>query len=904
MSLKTLLITYMDANRWQLLQGIFSEALELKGRERESYILSKTQNDKELRKEVESLLKNAEKADSFFGNLEDRVSDAWQKAAETILLEEGEKVGIYQIEKEVGRGGMAVVYLAKRVDGEFEQKVAIKVIKRGMDSDEVLRRFIAEKQILASLNHPNISKILNSGLAPNGLPYFVMEYIEGLDLIEYCNKNNLSIKKRLEIFIQICRTLQYAHRNLVIHRDLKPSNIILESSKENREKSNEKSEAKNNRNLRNSLKLLDFGIAKVLGEDNDLRTKTAMRLLTPEYASPEQLQGKNISTSSDIYQLGILLFELLSGRRPFVFDKNESVLEWEKKLTTSQIPTPSKIYEKFSEKEAHRVAKERKTDKNQLKKILKSELQSIVLMALRIEPERRYQSAEQFAEDIERYLQKRPIIAKPNSWGYKTRKAFERNKSAWIGFLLLFLALIGGIFGIAYQAYKTQQEKQRAEQTLAFITDLFKSPDPRLQDSEGKDIKVSEFLKASEKKVFRNLENQQKLQTELLTILSDLYDNMNLAEEGTELEQKLFPKFIKQYGRNSPEAAESIRKIAAWSFETSKDVEKTDSIFNEAFTIFEKTYAKDHNEYASLLNEYGLFVQISKGDLKKADSVLQQAGQIFVKNDSLVADYGNNLSFRGLIANQMGRLDEALSLYKRELFIKQKVNQDSVGLALVKVNMATIYFKKQNLIRSETINKEALKILEAELGMNHKHTLTTLNNLAAVYAAQERYDLGKPFALRAYDGFLDKYGRKNDKTAAAALNVGFYYIKLKQFDSALVYVNQANEVYQQLFGANHYVTGVPLLARTEILLGQNQPQKAMKDAQRADKLLSSPPIPTIHYYRGMVNFRLGSCYVALQNEEEGKKYLQAAVDILIQSNGETHYATKAAMEQLTLITDQ
>ncbi len=872
----------MDANRWQLIQDIFSEALELEEQERASYVLTKTEGDQELKEEVEKLLHGAEKANSFFGNLEDKVSDAWQKAAETTLLSEGEKVGVYQIEKEIGRGGMAVVYLAKRIDGEFEQKVAIKVIKRGMDSDEVLRRFMAEKQILASLNHPNISKILNSGLAPNGLPYFVMEYVEGMDLIEYCNQSKLSIKERLEIFIQICRTLQHAHRNLVIHRDLKPSNILLE----------------NTQNINQSLKLLDFGIAKVLGEDNDLRTKTAMRLLTPEYASPEQIQGAVISTSSDIYQLGILLFELLSGRRPFIFDKNESVLEWEKKLTTSQTPTPSKIYEEFSEKEAQKIAKERKTDKKQLKKVLKSELQSIVLMALRTEPERRYQSAEQLAEDIERYLQKRPIIAKPNSWGYKTRKAFERNKSAWIGFTLLFLALIGGIFGTTYQAYKTKQEKQRAEQTLAFITDLFKSPDPRLSDSEGKDIKVSEFLKASEKKVFRNLENQPVLQTELLTILSDLYDNMNLAKEGTELEEKLLPKFIKEYGRNSPQTAESIRKIAAWSFETNKNVDKTDSIFREAFDIFEKTYTKEHNRYAVLLNEYGLFLQISRADLEKADSVLQQAGKILVKNDTLTADYGNNLSFRGLIANQMGRLDEALSLYERELFIKQKVNQDSVGLALVKVNIASVYFKKQNLIRAETVNKEALKVMETELGMEHKHTLTALNNLAAVYAAQGRHDLGKPIALRAYNGFLNKYGEKNDKTAAAALNIGFYYIKLKEFDSALVFVNQANETYKQLFGENHYVTGVSLLSRVEIWLGKNEIQKAMKDAQNADELLSSPPIPTIHYYRGMVNFRIGSCYVAMKDKVKGREYLQKGIDILIQSNGETHYATQAAMKQL------
>ncbi|WP_291723319.1 serine/threonine-protein kinase [Bernardetia sp.] len=883
----------MDAQRWQLIQDIFSEALELQGKEREDYIQSKTEGDTELKEEVEKLIAGAEKADSFFGNLEDKVSDVWQKAAETTLLQEGEKVGVYQIEKELGRGGMAVVYLAKRIDGEFEQKVAIKVIKRGMDSDEVLRRFMAEKQILASLNHPNISKILNSGLAPNGLPYFVMEYIEGDDLVEYCNKNNLSIKERLEVFIQVCRTIQHAHRNLVIHRDLKPSNIIVENSKEN---------------LRNSLKLLDFGIAKVLDEENDLRTKTAMRLLTPEYASPEQIQGAVISTSSDIYQLGILLFELLSGRRPFVFDKNESVLEWEKKLTTSQTPTPSKIYEQFSEQEAKEIAKQRKTDKNQLKKVLKSELQSIVLMALRTEPERRYQSAEQLAEDIERYLTNRPIIAKPNSWGYKTRKAFERNKLAWVGFTLLFLALVGGIFGTTYQAYiakkekqRAEQEKLRAEQTLDFITDLFKSPDPRLQDSEGKDIKVSDFLKASEKKVFRNLQDQPVLQNELLTILSNLYDNMNLAKEGTELEKKLLPKFIEEYGENSPQAAESIRKLAAWSFETSKDVEKTDSIFNEAFDIFEKTYDKQHPKYATLLNEYGLFLQISRADVAKADSVLKVAGEIFIQNDTITADYGNNLSFRGLIANQMGRVDEALDLYERELFIKQKINQDSVGLALVKINIASIYFKKQNLIRAEALNKEALKIMERELGTEHKHTLTALNNLAAVYAAQSRYDLGKPVALRAYHEFTKKYGRKNDKTAAAALNTGFYYVKLNQFDSALVLINEANQTYQELFGENHYVTGVPLLARVEIWLEKNQPQKALADAQEADKLLSTPPIPTIHYYRGMVNFRLGSSYVALNQKEKGKEYLQKAVDILMQSNGETHYATKAAVAELNTL---
>src|SRR5204863_9694351 len=286
----------------------------------------------------------------------------------------GRRVGSYRVVREVGRGGMGAVYLAERADSAFHKRVAVKVVKRGMDTDFILRRFRHERQILASFDHPNIARLLDGGTTEEGLPYFVMEYVEGLPIDASCDTQALSIIERLKLFRHVCAAVTYAHRHTVIHRDIKPSNILVTSD--------------------GTPKLLDFGIAKILqpgGGPEALMTMTGVRPMTPEYASPEQVRGEPVTTASDVYSLGIVLYELLVGRSPYRFT-SRSPLDVAREITDTEPPRPST---------AVAGGKDLKFDPTGVRnsKALKGDLDTIVLMALRKEPERRYRSVEQFSED-------------------------------------------------------------------------------------------------------------------------------------------------------------------------------------------------------------------------------------------------------------------------------------------------------------------------------------------------------------------------------------------------------------------------------------------------------------------------------------------------------------------------
>lgn len=374
-----------------------------------------------------------------------------------------EFIGPYKIEKEIGRGGMGLVYLATHP--EINRKVAVKVIKRGMDSDEIVRRFRLERHLLATLDHPNIARLLDGGTTADGRPYFVLEFVDGLPVTEYCDQNRLGVEERLGIFREICSAVSYAHRHLVIHRDIKPTNIIVDST--------------------GRPKLLDFGISKLLDPAGPgfsmMDTAVGMRLLTPEYASPEQLQGKTVSTASDIYSLGVLLYELLSGRRPIRLE-GRPLDEISRVLSESDPPAPSTAMSRpltlsgsrqtGEEVSAETLAEHRGERPDRLRRRLRGDLDNIVLMALRKEPDRRYGAVEQFAEDISRHLSGLPVMARPASIGYIAAKFARRHRPQVAAAGAALIAIFAG-FGVAlWQAKVATDEKNRAEERFTEVRRL------------------------------------------------------------------------------------------------------------------------------------------------------------------------------------------------------------------------------------------------------------------------------------------------------------------------------------------------------------------------------------------------------------------------------------------------
>jgi eukaryotic-like serine/threonine-protein kinase len=472
----------METENWEIIKDVLMEALNLHASERREF-LEKAGITPEIRAEVESLLAYEEESEDLMRlSAVEFSKDFFDDDNQNALI--GQQIGVYKIIGELGYGGMGAVYLAERADGKFKQKVALKLLKREMNTAALRRRFQQEREILASLEHPNIARLLDAGTTDDKIPFIAMEYVEGLPIDEYCNIQKLNLNQRLDLFRKVCSTVNFAHRNLIVHRDLKPSNILVNDD--------------------GNPKLLDFGISKILSaefEQINSATVTKLGVMTPGYASPEQLQNKSVTTATDIYSLGVILYELLSGHRPFENKEGElkeiykAVLENEPLPPSVMIDTISKNFKeqseaeteiKYSDREHNVVKSDNNTESNKTRRTmpnavnlssnsLRGDLDNIVLKALRKEPERRYLSAENFAEDIQRHQRGLPVTARPNTFSYRAEKFIKRNSLAVGAGLLILLTLIGGIVTTLWQARRAEAQRVRAENRFNDVRNLANS---------------------------------------------------------------------------------------------------------------------------------------------------------------------------------------------------------------------------------------------------------------------------------------------------------------------------------------------------------------------------------------------------------------------------------------------
>jgi eukaryotic-like serine/threonine-protein kinase len=402
----------MPHENWERIQEIFLQAADVHPSERAAFLDRMCGVDIETRMEVESLLRadttgESELCAAIESEVASMLDESW--AVDT-------RLGSYRLLKEIGRGGMGTVYLAERADGQFRKQVAVKMVRPGMDTEFILARFRRERQVLGRLDHPNIGRLLDGGTATNGAPYFVMEYIDGDWITRHCESKGLGVEQRLRMFLRVCSAVHYAHLQFVVHRDLKPGNILVDSKGE--------------------PKLLDFGICKLLyravdGEDNGNGTSTiGTPLLTPQYACPEQIRGEPVTIASDVYSLGAVFYELLTGAHPHIFPElTPQVVE--KVVCERDVIAPSEIVRRNNEKLAAR---------------LRGDLDTIVLHAMHKEPSRRYATVERFAEDIRRHLSDQPITARPDDFAYRSRKFLRRNRLAVGVGLALLIAFGAGLF--------------------------------------------------------------------------------------------------------------------------------------------------------------------------------------------------------------------------------------------------------------------------------------------------------------------------------------------------------------------------------------------------------------------------------------------------------------------------
>ena len=517
----------------------------------------------------------------------------------------GRQIGSYQITREIGRGGMGIVFEAVRSGEGFSQTVALKLLKRGMDSDAMLRRFRFERQILASLEHPNIAHLLDGGMTEDGLQFFALEYIKGQPLDEYCNEKNLSVTERLRLFLQVCAAVSFAHSRLVVHRDLKPTNIFVTGD--------------------GTVKLLDFGIAKILSPDDENlqnQTVTALGMMTPAYASPEQIKGETLTTASDIYSLGIILYELLTGAKAYSFPNNRPD-EMAKIICEIEPPRPSSVAGfkwktdsiESSDKATNNFGKTTNPkSKIQNLKSLKGDLDNIILKALRKETARRYASVEQFAGDIKRHLDGLPVIARPDTFSYRFEKFVSRNRVPVMAGVLIFLTLIGGIAATGWQAVRAERQKVLAEKRFGEVRELannsvFKYYD-QIKDLQGATEARETLLKDAAvylDRLAQDAQDDPALQKDLVNayfrlgdILGAPHDNANTGDTAAALENyQKARKIAEQLLETTPDDWEITGKLRAIhtktgeTFQRMGNAEETKNHFRAAVNLSEKIAAHE-----------------------------------------------------------------------------------------------------------------------------------------------------------------------------------------------------------------------------------------------------------------------------------------------------------------------
>jgi len=794
----------MDAERWQKIQDVFDRALAAHADERDVLIEAECGGDESLRDQVVSLIAASGKGDSQIRKVIAGTADDVGSADIT----GDDRIGAYRIERELGRGGMGTVYLAVRDDDEFNKKVAIKIVRSGFDSDELLHRFRSERQILANLDHPNIARLLDGGTTVDGAPYVVMEYVDGIPINDHCERNALSLNARLELFRKVCSAVNYAHQNLIVHRDIKPSNILVASD--------------------GTPKLLDFGIAKLLDPDTPGETapvtRADMRLMTPEYASPEQVSGFPITTAADVYSLGVVLFELLTGHRPYHFD-NRSPAEIERVIRDKQPTRPSDAL--TSDDNANRDTGPNSAIRDP--RSLRGDLDNIILMALRKEPERRYSSVEQFSDDIRRHLVDLPVLARQDTLGYRADKFVRRHAggvAAAAGVAVLIASLVGFYtWQLAAERNRALAETAKAEQVSQFLTDLFAASDPR--ESGGDKLTAQQILDSGAKRIRAELTGQPEVQAALMDVMGVAYQNLGLLDQAEDLIKSALEIREGLHGKSHTDTAESMNHLAS-VYVARTEFKKAGPIFREALAI-ERGFNDSSPEVADLLNNIAQ-VELNTGNFDEAERLYLEAlalnRKLFGSDHREIA---TNLSNLGSVMGRQGHNERALDYFRQGMEMRRRVlGNDHPDLAYSANNIAAMLHVQGKFDEAEPYYRESREIRRKALGEDHHMYCNTSSNLALLLIDKGVLEEAETILTSV----LETYGRTlpfdHESNALARLNMALLLIKKGEPKLAESFARDALGIQMKKLPAGSWRIAVSQSVLGESLAGQKQFEAAEK----------------------------------------------------------------------------
>ena len=774
-------------NRWDEIDTLFQEALDCPPGERAAF-LDEACGDAALRREVEALLDASMEASAFLERPAGASAEAlWEEAASAPPPPalEGRRIGPYRLDEEIGRGGMAAVYRAERADGAYRQQVAVKLVPPVFQTASLLRRFRAERQILAGLQHPHIARLLDGGVTEDGQPFLVMEYVEGVPIDQFCDAQGLSVEERLELVAAVAVAVQHAHRNLVVHRDLKPSNILVTED--------------------GTVKLLDFGIAKLLDIDAPEApaqplTRTGQSLMTPEYASPEQVRGEAITTASDVYQLGVLLYELLAGRRPYRFEKRTpSAVE---RAVCEHVP------QKPSTASAQLQGGDGGDSSKQRSRALRGDLDIIVMKALRKEPARRYVSAGALAVDVKRFLKGLPVQARAATWRYRTRTFARRHRWKMSAAAALVVLMLGsGVLHslrIARERDRAQRAAEKAEQTLQFMTALFEQANIKGFDGRPDSSRYRAaltLLEPATQQVRRELRAQPAVQAELLHTIGGVYQSLGVHARAEPLLRRALR--LRQSVHESSHRDVGISLHAYGVLKYNRGQRDSAAVYFQRAVVAHRAASATSNAHLA----QSLRWQAQAVDYPVRDSVFDVAlhalRAVHGPRSLPVAD-ALDLFAQGYDASRGRRrpnrmLRTALSIYRergagRGLRAAGALNTLGLRLQYEKPNEAV------RLIRS------ALGIHRDSLGAGHPTTNSIQNNLAAVLYEQGRYEEAAPLFREVLSWCRAMLPPESWKTANTLYWYGRNALAQQHYPEAEAMLREALAIFRRTNGASYFKT--------------------------------------------------------------------------------------------------
>ena len=859
----------MDEGQWLRIQDLFHAVAELPPAEQTSYLKSACNGDDQLFEKVSELLAEDARGNSLLDRdlaqiAQESIEDS---ATDSFALK---NIGRYKIRKLLGRGGMGAVYLAERED--LATLVAIKILPDAWVSPARRERFTFEQRTLAQLNHPSIARLYDADTTTDGTPYFAMEFVEGVPLVEYCEANGCSLPERLQLFRAVGDAVVYAHQHAILHRDLKPTNILVKQDR--------------------TVRLLDFGISKPLEALGDAanRTMTGLRLMTPAYASPEQIRGEALGIQSDVYSLGVILYQMLTGKLPLAL-ANCTISEAERIVVEQQPLKPS------AATAANRGTQNPIAFFPSVGKSEWAELDVICLTALHKDTSRRYPSVEALLRDVDHYLRKEPLDARPDTAGYRIRKFVTRNRRAVIAASALVL-LVGGLvtfftIRLAIARSAAVAEAARAERVQKFLFNLFQGGDQAAGPSD--ELRVVSLLDRGVQEA-QSLEAEPLVQAELFQTLGTIYQKLGKLDRAETLLQSALKTRKSALGEKNPAVAENLVALGLLRASQAR-LPEAEQLVRSGLEMSQRTLRPGHPATARATQALGQILE-DQGAYEKAIPVLEEAVRLQSARGGVPADLASSLTELANCHFYTGDYATSDAINRRVLEMDRKLyGERHPHVADDLINLGANQYEWGHYPEAEQFYRQALEIIRGWYGKNHPETASALTMIGRALVAQQKFGEAGVIAREALQIQEQVYGSVHPRVASALNEVGRVALQQGKLDEAAASFSRMADIYRSIYPNGHWLVGIAKANLAGVFMERKQFSRAENLYRDALHIYAST-LPADHVNVGIGRVKLGRALLHEKRYADALVESHAGYDILAKKPAKEHPWLKNAKQDL------